>query len=94
VGKRHYSELPPVPGFTRVADDAGGRRMLRCDACGKVIPSLGVGYHRQGRPCWERAARQSRTSPITDTTSAAYQIASMRSLGANDLLAFDRPDDR
>jgi hypothetical protein len=29
--------------------------MLRCDACGETIRSLGVGYHQQGRPCTERA---------------------------------------
>lgn len=43
--RRHWSKLPPVRGFTRVADDPGGRRMVRCDQCGQVIPSLGVGYH-------------------------------------------------
>jgi hypothetical protein len=52
--KRHYSKLAPVVGFTRIPNDEHGRRMLRCNQCGQVIPSLGVGYHRQGRPCSER----------------------------------------
>lgn len=51
--KRHYSKLPPVAGFARIPDDEHGRRMLRCDSCGQAIPSLGVGYHKQGRPCDE-----------------------------------------
>jgi len=60
-----FEKLPPVPGFTRVADayDERGRyagRRLRCDLCGDVIPSLGVGYHRNGRPCVERKAERER----------------------------------
>jgi hypothetical protein len=44
----HWSRLKPVHGFTRVPDDSGGRRMLKCDRCGRIIPALGVGYHRGG----------------------------------------------
>lgn len=53
----HWSKLPPVRGFSRISDDPGhGGRRLKCEACGTVIPSLGVGYHKQGRPCTERTA--------------------------------------
>jgi hypothetical protein len=55
---RHYSKLPPVHGFTRVPDFGDGTRALRCNLCGYLIPSLGVGYHNQngGKRCAERAA--------------------------------------
>lgn len=56
--KRHWSKLPPVRGFTRVPDRADGSRQLQCNICKKVIPSLGVGYHKQGGAgCRERALR-------------------------------------
>lgn len=63
--RKHYSKLPPIQGFTRIPDrestsprTPGLERMLRCDACGEEIPSLGVGYHKQGRPCTVRAAEK------------------------------------
>jgi hypothetical protein len=52
--ERHWSTLPPVSkGFTRVPDRlVGGRgdpypwqRMVKCDKCGEVIASQGIGYH-------------------------------------------------
>jgi hypothetical protein len=68
--RRHYTQLPEVFGFTRIPDHeyAPGkfRRMLRCNACRDEIPSLGVGYHKQGKsvgglpPCVERKARRSK----------------------------------
>lgn len=63
--RKHYSKLQPIPGFTRIPDREstsplrhGPVRMLKCNACGEEIPSLGVGYHKQGRPCTERAAEK------------------------------------
>lgn len=51
--RRHFSKLPKVHGFERVADqfcaDGTWRRMLKCEQCGEVIPSLGVGYHLSRR---------------------------------------------
>lgn len=51
--RRPYDKLPPVRGFTRVPDevcpDGSRRRMVRCDQCGEVVPSLGVGYHLSRR---------------------------------------------
>lgn len=51
---RHWSKLPPIRGFTRVPDDALGRRMARCDSCGTVVTTLGVGYHVQSKSHIER----------------------------------------
>lgn len=66
AARTHWSKMPPVQGFTRVEDNidvdrlgrAHYRRMLRCDLCGDTIPSLGVGYHKQGRSCVERKAER------------------------------------
>lgn len=77
--RTHFSKLPPVPGFTRVEDgmDERGRyagRQLRCDLCGDVIPSLGVGYHKQGRPCTERKAERL-AKEATRAERAAAEVA-------------------
>lgn len=70
--RRPWTQLPPVAGFDRVPDDVvNGRRMLRCRLCGEVVPSLGVGYHRQGRPCVERKADRAaaRSAPVDQVGS-------------------------
>lgn len=72
---KHWSQLPEVRGFTRVPDEPGtGRRLLRCDDCGQIIPSLGVGYHKGGgqanaRPCTERPPRKPATPVATPTVT-------------------------
>lgn len=62
INKRRWDSLPPVSlGFHRVPDARDGTRQVKCDLCGRVIPSLGIGYHCQRgdkqlgiRPCIER----------------------------------------
>jgi hypothetical protein len=59
--RRHWTKLPPIAGpFDRVPDDAAGRRMVRCHLCGRLIPTLGIGYHLQAgaRPCNQRETYQ------------------------------------
>lgn len=53
--RRPWYKLPPVSfGFTRIPDAADGRRMVRCDKCGRDCTSLGVGYHKQNCRAWNQ----------------------------------------
>lgn len=78
--RTHWSKLPAVRyGFTRVPDEVGtGRRLVQCDACKQIIPSLGVGYHlgnESARPCTERTPRTDQPVPAwprTQTVGPEY----------------------
>jgi hypothetical protein len=65
MGERPWNKLRPIHGFTRIPDAHDGTRRCRCNKCGHIIPTLGVGYHTQSgfrsnsagisvRPCTER----------------------------------------
>lgn len=40
--RKHWSALPPIPGFIRIPDQ-NGARYAECDICHLHLPSLGVG---------------------------------------------------